>query len=724
MVDQADFDTSVDPNSALYQARQKAPNFIGPYASDAQRKYLRDMAFALQKPGEAKSWAQVFGNMAQSGVGALLARQAADQERGMMQKLNDASTYQGVAQPQGGEAPAPAGASPSASASDSGKSLATSYAPVLGEAGAAGLAGGFGHETAGTYSAAIPGDNGTSLGYAQWHDTSPGVGRKSNLAAYARKYGKSPTDPDVQRQYPLVEMGLAGDPSDPGYSTERKAGQALIAAKTPQEATAAALMYERPKGWAPDHPERASGYASRLAYASALMGGQGGGQGGGGGGRSAGGALPQPNHPWTVGGQPIPGGPNSAGGPMPGSATSYADAGGSQEGGSPAWPAEKPQTPIPLRGPSAGVSGASVMAPAPGPVMAQNMAPGTQAVRGAPRPAAPGIPYGNPPIQGTQRYNDMVLNPMAPDALRNSVVGQQAPHPYVDAWGGVNLARPSLVGGANTPLSPGGGTGTAGLGGQSLPFSYQRGSDGQMHVVPLAPNAPTSAAGAPSAGAKSGYEGYDPGIKYGQGKAAEGAELEGKTADIGTYRREGRAAEAKLGQIGSLRALGDQVDTGITPMFQSLAAKFGVPLGEDTQLGRVQAYAAMAGALLPSFGLDPQADAFRERLTALSGTREGRRIITDFLGNYLSYQKKRGDIAGGGGSIEDRIDRIGKLESPKMEFLPEPAAAPGVPASAGVKPPAQGGDVQRPPGVPPEAKQSPRDKHWYTGTPGNYQRWD
>ncbi len=711
-MDQADFDASVDPNSALYQARQKAPNFIGPYASDAQRKYLRDMAFALQKPGEAKSWAQVFGNMAQSGVGALLARQAFEHERGMMQKLNDASTYQGGGQPQGGDASAPAGASPSASASPSAASMVSSFAPDLDKPGAAGLVGNWQAESGANLNPTSLGDSKSALGLAQWRKE-----RRDNLVAFAQKNNASPTDPQVQQKFALVEMGLAGDKSDPGFASEARAGQALINAKTPQEATAAALMYERPAGYSAAHPENSSAYGKRLAYVTTLMGN--GGAGGGGGA-----SLPQPSHPWTIGGQPIPGGPSSAGGPMPGSATSYADAGGSQGGGSPAWPAEKPQTPIPLRGPSAGMPGVSAMAPAPGPVMAQNMQPGTQAVRGAPRPAPSGIPYGNPPIQGTQRYNDMVLNPMAPDALRGSVVEQQKPHPYVDAWGGVHQARPALIGGPNTELSPGGGTGTAGLGGQSLPFSYQRGPDGQMHVVPLAPNAPPSAAGAPSAGAKSGYEGYDPGIKYGQGKTAEGAELEGKAADIGTYRREGRAAEAKLGQIGSLRALGDQVDTGMTPMFQSLAAKLGVPLGEDKQLGRVQAYASMAGALLPSFGLDPQADAFRERLTALSGTREGRRIITDFLGNYLSYQKKRGDIAGGGGSIEDRIDRIGKLESPKMEFLPEPAAAPGVPASAGVKPPAQGGDVQRPPGVPPEAKQSPRDKHWYTGTPGNYQRWD
>ncbi len=686
----ADDTTSFDPTDPVARLALNRGNFVSGFQSPEQGLYLRRLALMLQKQPEAKSWAGVLGNMAQAGVGTLMARQADERERGMV----GYGLRPTVSSPDAGASPAPSddassAASPSASATDSGKSLAASYAPVLGEAGAAGLAGGFGHETAGTYSAAIPGDNGTSLGYAQWHDTSPGVGRKSNLAAYARKYGKSPTDPDVQRQYPLVEMGLAGDPSDPGYSTERKAGQALIAAKTPQEATAAALMYERPKGWSPDHPEKAAGYASRLAYANALMGGQGGRQGG------AGGALPPPNHPWTIGGQPIPGGqPNSAGAAAPPRpAMAYADAGGSQGGGSPAWPAEKPQNRVPLRGPSVGMPGASAMAPAPGPVMAQNLPPGTQAVRGAPPMARPqqgggSIPYGHAPVQGTRAFNEIMLNPMIPDDYKKSILEQQGSHPYTGSFNEPGRVFPNT--GERQQLGPGSATLSTPSG--TFPLAVTPGGVGKP------PNAALVAPGAPAAGGDP-LAGVKPIVRSSQEMAAEGNEAEKNVASVVTYRQQGSDAEAKIGQIAALRALGDTIESGFPAQLKNFVAGYGFDL--DGSQGRAQAYKAFAREIMPA----DASPGFRETFPTLSPDKATRDAIADYYERQYKFLQARGEAVKGPGTYAEKVERAQRVKAPELPayFTKGGPTAPA-PAGGGAPAPAPAGAQAAPAGAAPAAR--------------------
>lgn len=270
-MDQSVSDASLDPTNPIARALMGSANSINPaYATPEQLNFLRAQALMAQKPQEARSWAQVLGNVADAGVGQLLANKAAALDQAKAQataRQYDSSNYGGGAAPSAGAPP-----SSGAAANDGGAgSLVSEYAPILGNAGAAGLVGGFGAESGKGLSTTIQGDNGASVGRAQWQGD-----RRKNLEAYAAKHGASPTDPDIQKQFPLVEMGLWGDKSDPGYGTEARAGKALQAAQTPQQATAAALMYERPGGYTQQHPENSNGYGRRLALASALMGGGGG----------------------------------------------------------------------------------------------------------------------------------------------------------------------------------------------------------------------------------------------------------------------------------------------------------------------------------------------------------------------------------------------------------------------------------------------------------------
>ncbi len=410
---------ALDPNSAEAQAARLTPFAYNPaYATPAQKEYLRRMALTLQKPGEAKSWAQVFGNMAQTAVGAMLANRANTiEELQGQQKANPALTGAGNTD-QGAPAPAPdtearpgaangvlgyagsdsgglpigeSGAVPKAGGTAAG--LVSSYANDMGRPGAAGLTGNFQAESGPNLNTNAAGDrdakgNPTAFGRAQWRKE-----RQDNLRAYAAKYGLAPNDPQLQTMFPKVEMGLAGDKSDPGFGTEARAGQALINARNPREAVAAGLMYLRPAGYSRAHPENSADYGKRLAYVTALMGGQG-----------------------------APGGPNSAGGPAPSAAMPYADGGPQNPTGAP-WPAEKPQERVSMGSQPQMAGGASALAPAPGPVMAQNMQPGTQVVRGA-APAQGSAPFTNltPAQLGWWLSNQGVS-----DELRNKVLESNMP---------------------------------------------------------------------------------------------------------------------------------------------------------------------------------------------------------------------------------------------------------------------------------------------------------
>jgi murein DD-endopeptidase MepM/ murein hydrolase activator NlpD len=55
-----------------------------------------------------------------------------------------------------------------------------------------------------------PGDKGTSNGIAQWHDTSPGKGRLTNLLNFARDAGLDPYSLEAQKQFLMKELNNKG----------------------------------------------------------------------------------------------------------------------------------------------------------------------------------------------------------------------------------------------------------------------------------------------------------------------------------------------------------------------------------------------------------------------------------------------------------------------------------------------------------------------------------
>lgn len=103
-----------------------------------------------------------------------------------------------------------------------------------------------------------PGDSGKSFGIAQWNGN-----RLSALQQYADQQGGDWHDLNMQLGFIQNELG----------GSENKAGQALRAAQTIPDATAAFAGFERPQGWTPDNPQGANAYDKRLQYAMQSLGG-------------------------------------------------------------------------------------------------------------------------------------------------------------------------------------------------------------------------------------------------------------------------------------------------------------------------------------------------------------------------------------------------------------------------------------------------------------------
>lgn len=119
---------------------------------------------------------------------------------------------------------------------------------------AAGIVGNLIHESGMDPNAV--GDNGTSLGIAQFHKE-----RRAALEAFAKERGKPASD--FQTQLEFVEHEL--------QTTEGKTRAKLLAAKTPEQAAHAFIDYERPQGWTPENPAGGMGYASRVKQARAMF---------------------------------------------------------------------------------------------------------------------------------------------------------------------------------------------------------------------------------------------------------------------------------------------------------------------------------------------------------------------------------------------------------------------------------------------------------------------
>ena len=97
------------------------------------------------------------------------------------------------------------------------------------------------------------GDKGTSFGIAQWHDTSKGIGRWTNLKNWAKENGKSEKDFETQLQFVLKEL-----------KENQLWDKRLKSTKTIDEATKSFMEdFERPS-------KKSAAFLNRLKYANSL----------------------------------------------------------------------------------------------------------------------------------------------------------------------------------------------------------------------------------------------------------------------------------------------------------------------------------------------------------------------------------------------------------------------------------------------------------------------
>lgn len=125
---------------------------------------------------------------------------------------------------------------------------------------AAGLVGNFAQESGFNTKAINPGDGvdgSNSIGIAQWNSN-----RARNLHRFAASQGRPVDDWQLQLDYAMHELG----------TTEKAAGDRLRAARTVEEATAAAIGFERPAGWSAANPRGGHGWQNRLAAAQSVYG--------------------------------------------------------------------------------------------------------------------------------------------------------------------------------------------------------------------------------------------------------------------------------------------------------------------------------------------------------------------------------------------------------------------------------------------------------------------
>lgn len=103
------------------------------------------------------------------------------------------------------------------------------------------------------------GDKGTAFGIAQWRGE-----RLNRLKRFAASKGKQWTDYETQLDFVDTELRVH----------ERAAFHALQNAKTIDEATAAFVNFERPRGWTEGNPRGAHNFAGRLKFAQQVAAGE------------------------------------------------------------------------------------------------------------------------------------------------------------------------------------------------------------------------------------------------------------------------------------------------------------------------------------------------------------------------------------------------------------------------------------------------------------------
>lgn len=130
----------------------------------------------------------------------------------------------------------------------------------LPDVAAAQLTGTFAHESQGLNPTATNPQDGRdgsdSIGLAQWN-----ASRAEGLRRFAALTNRDVNDPQVQLDYAWNEL----------TSTHSGVRDALVAAKTPEEAQAAAISYEQPQGWTKSSPQNGLGFRRRLALGNDIL---------------------------------------------------------------------------------------------------------------------------------------------------------------------------------------------------------------------------------------------------------------------------------------------------------------------------------------------------------------------------------------------------------------------------------------------------------------------
>lgn len=88
--------------------------------------------------------------------------------------------------------------------------------------------------------------------------------RRQMLMEYAQANGKDWTDPEVQADFAMHELGRG----------EKLVGDQLKLAQTPLQASIAAINFERPEGWSPTHPTGGALFDQSYALTQALLEGK------------------------------------------------------------------------------------------------------------------------------------------------------------------------------------------------------------------------------------------------------------------------------------------------------------------------------------------------------------------------------------------------------------------------------------------------------------------
>lgn len=268
--------------SGFATALLQGPNFVNPaYATPQQRAQMYAYGDALLKPTEVKNGWQGIAEMTRAIMGGY-AQYRADQmeQASQAQNKNDfagtvgsvvapgTSSYVPGAQPsQTGSMTPSLSAAPFPSTSSSAGAdiapLAASYYLANGitnPLGAAALAGNTQAESGfnpGASRAHDGHDGSAAINIGQWNGS-----RAVDFNNFVAQNKLDPNDPKTGLAFQAAELN----------STEKNARDALNAARTPEEANAAALSYFRPAGYTAVDPTKSLNYATRLANTQAILG--------------------------------------------------------------------------------------------------------------------------------------------------------------------------------------------------------------------------------------------------------------------------------------------------------------------------------------------------------------------------------------------------------------------------------------------------------------------